>query len=197
MNPSVPDNSVVTLKQRRTVFANSRFTVYSDHIAQSHLEVEDFLVVAPHLRRDDLLTGIAVIPVRYDSILLLRHFRHAVSQPVWELPRGFMDEGEDSSQAALRELREESGLICRRESLVALGSFFPDPGLIRARVALFAATECHDGGPRMDDEIGIHGRTWHPEGQVRSMLRDGSIQDGATCVALLRYFDWRRGGEIG
>ena len=30
------------------------------------------------------------------------------------------------------------------------------------------------------------------------MLRDGSIQDGATCVALYRYFDWRlHGGRAG
>jgi hypothetical protein len=49
----------------------------------------------------------------------------------------------------------------------------------------------------MDDEIGIQGRTWHPEGQIRSMLRDGLIQDGATCVALFRYFDWLRKREIG
>jgi hypothetical protein len=42
----------------------------------------------------------------------------------------------------------------------------------------------------MDDEIGIRGRIWHPAEQVRRMLRDGSIQDGATCVALHRYFDW-------
>jgi ADP-ribose pyrophosphatase len=197
MNPYVPDSPAVTLKQRRTVFTNNRFTVYSDHITEGSLEVEDFLVVAPHVRRDDLFTGVAVIPVRYGSILLLNHFRHAVSEPVWELPRGFMDDGEDPGHAALRELLEESGLICRSESLVALGSFFPDPGLIRARVALFAATECYDGGSPTDDEIGIRGRTWHPEGRVRSMVRDGSIQDGATCVALLRYFDGRREGEIG
>jgi ADP-ribose pyrophosphatase len=191
----LPDESAVTLKQRRSVFANSRFTVYSDHIAGGDLEVEDFMVVVPHVRRDDLLTGVAVVPVHNGSILLLKNYRHPVAQPVWELPRGFMDQGENPAEAVVRELTEESGLICRSEGLIALGTFFPDPGVIRARVALFAAIECSDGGSRMDDEIGIHGRTWHPEEQVRRMLRDGSIEDGATCVALYRYFDWQRGRE--
>jgi len=190
----LPDESAVTLKQRRPVFANSRFTVYSDYIAGGDLEVEDFLVVVPHVRRDDLLAGVAVVPVRNGSILLLKNYRHAVAQAVWELSRGFMDQGEDPAEAAVRELTEEAGLICLSEGLIPLGTFFPDPGVIRARVALFAAMECTDGGSRMDDEIGIRGRVWHPEEQVRRMLRDGSIQDGATCVALYRYFDWRQHG---
>jgi ADP-ribose pyrophosphatase len=196
MNHHLSANVAIILKQRRTVFSNSRFMVYCDHIAEGNLEVEDFLVVAPHVRRDELLTGVAVIPIRAGSILLLKHYRHAVSEPVWELPRGFMDEGECPAEAVVRELTEESGLICPSESLVALGTFFPDPGLIRARVALFAALECRDGGSRMDDEIGIRDRSWHSEEQVRSMLRDCSIQDGATCVALHRFFDWRREGQI-
>ena len=155
------------------------------------------MVVAPHVRRDDLLSGVAVVPVRNGSILLLKNYRHPVSQLVWELPRGFMDEGENPSEAVVRELTEESGLICPSEGLISLGTFFPDPGIIRARVALFAAMECIDGGSRMDDEIGIHDRIWHSEEQVRRMLRDGAIQDGATCVALYRFFDWRQRGNAG
>lgn len=179
----------VTLKQRRIVFANSRFAVYSDHIVAGDLEVPDFLTVAPHVQRDDLLTGVAVVPVRNGAILLLEHYRHSVTEPVWEVPKGFIDQGENAGDAVVRELAEESGLICAPEGLTALGTFFPDPGVMRARVALFAAIECRDGGALVDDEIGIQGRIWHDEEQVRKMLRDGSIQDGTTCVALHRYFD--------
>lgn len=182
----------VSLKRRRSVFTNTRFTVYSDHIASRDLEVEDFMVVAPHSRRDDLLTGVAVVPVRDGSILLLRNYRHPVSELVWEVPRGFIDEREHPAQAALRELTEESGLICPAERLLSLGTFLPDPGMIRASVALFAALECRGGGSCMDDEIGIYDRVWHPEEQIRRMLRDGSLQEGATCVALYRYFDRQR-----
>ena len=136
------DQIDVRLKQRRTVFANTRFTVYGDHITAGKLEVEDFMVVAPHTQRDDLLAGVAVVPVRDGSLLLLENYRHPVSQRVWELPRGFIDGGEDPAEAAVRELAEESGLSVTSEGLIALGTFFPDPGVIRARVALFAALGC-------------------------------------------------------
>lgn len=38
----------------------------------------------------------------------------------------------------------------------------------------------------MNDEIGIYDRVWHPEQEIRRMLHDGSLQEGATRVALYR-----------
>lgn len=181
----------VTLKQRRSVFTNSRFTVFSDHIAAESLEVRDFLVVKPHSSRADLLTGVAVVAVRQGAILLLKHYRHPVSEFVWELPRGFIDPDETPGEAAARELGEETGLLCSADSLVSLGTFLPDPGVLEARVALFAALNCADGS-RLADEIGIYDRLWHSEEAIYAMLRDGSIVEGATCVALHRYFERTR-----
>jgi len=180
-----------TLKNRRPVFTNSRFTVYSDHIAADSLEVPDFMVVKPHTSRADLMTGVAVVAVREDSILLLNHYRHPVGQDVWELPRGFIDLGEEPPDAARRELSEESGLFCRPEDLVSLGTFLPDPGILQARVALFAARNCVEGS-RVDDEIGIQERVWLPQVAVYDMLLNGSIVEGSTCVALHRYLELRR-----
>ena len=188
----MPPQTEVALKQRRSVFDNQRFRVFSDHIAAGSLEVENFLVVAPYTNRADLLTGIAIVPVREGSILLLKTYRHPVSQCLWELPRGFIDAGETPAEAGMRELTEETGLFCGLEDLVPLGDFFPDPGVLRARVGLFAALACHHQQGHVDDEIGIQDRRWHPEERVRAMLLDGSIMEGATCVALHRYFEWRR-----
>ena len=187
MESTRPEMSVV-LKHRRRVFENSRFVIYSDHIAAQDVEVPDYLVVEPRARSADSITGVVVVPVREGGILLLNTYRHAVSRHVWELPRGFIEPGEAPARAALRELAEETGLACPENGLWPLGEFFPDPGVIRARVALFAAAGCAPGGGRLDDEIGIHGRVWHPEEAVRRMLRDGTLQEGATCVALYRYF---------
>lgn len=195
MNDSSRDNAVV-LKQRTRVFENSRFIAYADHIAEGKLEVEDFLVVVPHCRRSDCLTGVAVVPVRGDSILLLKRYRHAVSQHVWELPRGFVDVGEEPAGAALRELAEETGLSCRPEHLIGLGTFFPDPGIIRAKVALFAATQCRAGAGRLDDEIGIDGAVWHRQDHARRLLDDGTLQEGASCVALHRYYAGLENGRM-
>ena len=184
----------VTLKGRERVFENTRFTVFSDHISTDSQEVEDFLVLAPHTCRPDLLTGIVVVPEGQGYILLLKHYRHPVSGYVWELPRGFIDNGEDPATAAGRELAEETGLVCG--NLLSLGEFFPDPGIIRARVALFAAPACQYGGAMTDDEIGIEERVWFQRDEVRRMLGEGLIEEGASCVALYRYFAMIDGGKV-
>jgi ADP-ribose pyrophosphatase len=162
--------------------------VFSDHIVSGGLEVQDFLVVAPHTTRPDLITGIAVIPIRDDSILLLHVYRHCVGHDVWELPRGFIDVGEDPATAALRELEEETGLVCPPEKLLDLGPCYPEPGILRAQVALFAATACRPEGAILNDEIGLGPRAWYTRARVREMLRDGGIIEGSTSLALYRYF---------
>jgi 8-oxo-dGTP pyrophosphatase MutT (NUDIX family) len=186
--PALSPDNTAELRQRRRVFQNTRFTVYADHISEGELEVADYLVVAPHSGRTDLLTGVAVIPVREDSILLLKRHRHAISQHVWEVPRGFIDADEEPAYAALRELSEETGFVCSQKDLIDLGTFFPDAGIIRAQVALFAATQCRPGVEPIDDEIGLHGGEWHPMEEVRRMLNSGVLQEGASCVALHRYY---------
>lgn len=176
------------LRNRQRIFENRRFAVYSDGITDGALEVNDYLVVAPHTRRADLMAGVAVVPAREGEILLLKNYRHAVGEHVWELPRGFLEEGEEPAAAALRELEEETGLVCAAEKLMDLGWFYPEPGVLRARVGLFAATACRAEGVPRDEEMGIDARVWHAEARVRAMLRDGSIAEGSTTVALYRYF---------
>jgi len=178
----------VSLESRRVAFENSRFTVYSDHIVAAGLEVKDFLVVAPHTRHPDLLSGVVVVPVWDGSILLLNVYRHSIGRHVWELPRGFLEPDEAPAAAALRELEEETGLVCQPEKLIDLGYFYPEPGILRAQVALFAAADCRAGGAILHDEIGIGARAWFPHARVREMLRNGGITEGSSSVALYRYY---------
>ena len=180
---------VVTLKRRRTAFQNARFRVFADHIADSQgNEVEDFLVVVPRSQRSNLLTGVAVIPVQDNQIMLLNSYRHVVGRRVIELPRGFLDENEEPAWAALRELSEETGLTCEPNRLFSLGTLLSEPGVLSARVALFAAMECRPGGQRLNDEIGIDEGLWFPVAEVRRMLLDFEIEEASTCSALHRYF---------
>ncbi len=46
---------------------------------------------------------------------------HATRSPRWDIPKGEAEPGEDFVAAAVRELREETGLVVRPEELVVLG----------------------------------------------------------------------------
>src|SRR5262245_22048472 len=99
--------SVITVKRSTTVFENTRFHVFADHIVDgTGNEVEDYLVVSPRNQSNRLVTGVAVVPVQDGRILFLNIYRHAVRRRVLELPRGFLDENEEPQDAALRELSE-------------------------------------------------------------------------------------------
>lgn len=137
-----------------------------------------------------------MVPVRGESILLLKRYRHAVSQYVWELPRGFVDPHEEPCHAALRELAEETGLECPPEKLFSLGTMFPESGIVSASVALFAANGCAPGKGRLDDEIGVGAAVWHSGREIRELLRRGELQEGASCLALHRYYEALGDGRI-
>ena len=57
--------------------------------------------------------GISVYAIREDDpgqILLVRQYRYPLGREVYELPAGLIDAGETASEAAVREIKEETGL---------------------------------------------------------------------------------------
>lgn len=70
---------------------------------------------------------------RHDRVLLVRH----TYARGWHLPGGGVDPGESARQAALRELREETGVIPEREA-VFQGLYFNEGLARRDHVAVFA-----------------------------------------------------------
>ena len=55
--------------------------------------------------------GACILPYFEDStICMVRQFRYAMQQELWELPAGKLEAGEDPFEAAKRELTEECGV---------------------------------------------------------------------------------------
>lgn len=61
-----------------------------------------------------LQNGIVIYPIRKENpsqIVMIRQYRYPLDAYLYELPAGLIDEGETAREAAVREMREETGLI--------------------------------------------------------------------------------------
>ena len=58
--------------------------------------------------------GIVIYPLLKDDpdkIVMIRQYRYPVGGYLYELPAGLIDDGEDADTAAVREMKEETGLL--------------------------------------------------------------------------------------
>lgn len=59
------------------------------------------------------LNGIVIYPVwkkEPDKLVMIRQYRYPLDAWIYELPAGLVDEGESPQEAAIREMKEETGL---------------------------------------------------------------------------------------
>jgi 8-oxo-dGTP pyrophosphatase MutT (NUDIX family) len=182
------DMSRPTVKGRRLAAANSKWQVYFDHLADARgNEVRDYLVIESPHPRADRITGIGVLPLLDGQFALINCHRHAVGSDLWESPRGFIDPGESPAEAALRELTEETGLVCSPDDLIPLGFYAPEPSTLAARGALFAARRCRGQLRPPADEIGLGALRLFDAGEMAELAARGGIEDAGTLVAYYRY----------
>jgi ADP-ribose diphosphatase len=117
-----------------------------------------------------------------DEIVLVRQHRHAVGADTWEVCAGGIDPGETPEQAAMRELREETGY--RARAMRRLWSAYSAPGFCNELLHFFHTDAYDIGEPEPDAEEEIEVATF-PLGRVREMIERDELRDAKTQVAVL------------
>jgi ADP-ribose pyrophosphatase len=137
--------------------------------------------------------SVAALPVFDDGrVLLIRQYRYAVDERVWELPAGRLDPGETPETGVLRELEEEVGL--RAATLESICTFYTTPGFCDERMFLFRAAGLTSVPPRPEEDERIETGTFTLE-EARAMISRGDVREGKTLVALLLEGERRAGGS--
>ena len=130
--------------------------------------------------------SVVLVPVTDSGeIVLVRQYRPAIKQWLWELPAGSLKPGEDIEAAARRECHEEIGLIPER--LEKLGAFYPTPGFCDELMHVYKAsalrTPTHDEVARPDEDEDIETKAFFLD-DIRRMIAAGEIVDLKTLVAV-------------
>lgn len=188
MNSKTSKTTGNIVRHRRLVAENSVFEVFLDDVeTEDGRQVSDYLVVAPRNKVGKMITGVAVLPVVQGKVGLIKIYRPAIQGYSWEICRGFVGEEEDYGLSAVRELDEETGLLCVDHNLVSLGFVTPEAGILAARVCLFVAKDCIVKRAFSSEEIGHKEFHLLELPQIESMISISEIQDPCTIVAYYKY----------
>lgn len=195
------NSSKIIVHGRKRVCENSKNEVFFDHIEwEGGQTVQDYMVVAPKVKTNDLVTGVSILPVMLGKFGLIRVYRHPIREYVWEVPRGFIDEGESVLTSAMRELDEETGLSCKVEDMRSMGMIAPEAGTMAARVHLFAALNCVQSRPYNAEEFGHQELRFFDATEMAIMSNNSEIQDPGTLIAYFRLLalseGWRNTGKV-
>jgi ADP-ribose diphosphatase len=137
--------------------------------------------------------GICVIVpfVAKDQIVLMRQYRFAANQDLWELPAGTLNGKEDGNRmvatespeaCAARELLEETGYEAGRVRKIA--ECFAMPGTSDEMIYVFFASELTERSQSLEESEIISEIRPCTAGELAGMISRNEIRDAKTLVGL-------------
>ncbi len=130
----------------------------------------------------------AVVPAYgYDKIILIKQYRHAVGEYVWEIPAGTFDKDEDPLECAKRELLEETGYIANFWE--KLGEITPVPAYSDERIHVFFAANLVKEAQNLDRDELLQVYTLKVPDVLR-MIHKGEIKDSKTIASIFIATLW-------
>jgi ADP-ribose pyrophosphatase len=137
--------------------------------------------------------SVVVLPVLPDGrILMIRQYRHAARQYLWELVAGRIDAGESPRKAAARELIEETGYRARKFRIFL--DVFPTPGFLEERMFILLAEGLTVGVAEPEEDEKIVSRAYNRK-QLEEMIRRGKLRDAKSIAGILYYFRFLSPGK--
>ena len=159
-------------------------TVYSGKIVK--LEVDEVELPDGTISHRECVRhngGACVLLIKDEKVLLVNQFRYLYGKPIYEIPAGKLNSGEDPKLAAARELEEETGY---KPELVHLLDIYPTPGYTDEIIHIYFAKSYEVSKQHLDDGEFLN-YCFIDIQTVLKMIESGEIKDAKTIIALYRY----------
>ncbi|HEY6827398.1 MAG TPA: NUDIX hydrolase [Gemmatimonadaceae bacterium] len=124
------------------------------------------------------------------QILMIKQYRYAAEQFLYEIPAGRLDPGEAPLECAKRELREETG--CTAKNMEFLFTMFTTPGFTDEQIHVFLASGLERGEAEREADEFMTVETVTLSDALR-FVQEGRIKDGKTALAILFAAGFRAG----
>jgi ADP-ribose pyrophosphatase len=130
-----------------------------------------------------------VVPfISKNEILIIESYRHLVDSTQIEVPSGYIDEGESPKQAAIRELKEETGYAAK--DVISIGDYTLDYSMFEQKGNLFVA---YGLAKQQHQSLGIMEKIDVKIMniiEIKQLLFEGKVLNAASIVALYRALDY-------
>jgi len=134
--------------------------------------------------------SVVVLPVLPDGrIVMIRQYRHATRQYLWELVAGRKEPEETPKQGAARELLEETGYRAKRFKVFL--DVFPTPGFLEERMYLLLAEGLTAGEAQPEEDEKIEVRAYRLK-ELKQMIKSGRLRDAKSIAGILYYLTFLR-----
>ncbi len=128
--------------------------------------------------------GVCILPIDDNGyVYLVDQFRYALGKNVIEVAGGSLEKGEETLEAAKRELQEEVGILA--DEFISLGTVRPLTTIIKSSSTLCLARKLHfvEATPETTEKIKVLKVKFE---EAVEMVMDGRINHGPSCVLILK-----------
>lgn len=126
--------------------------------------------------------GVVIAAITPDGkIPMVKQYRKAAEKAVLEMPAGKLEKDEDPKEAALRELKEETGYTAKDIDYV--NSFYSSIGYSEEVLSLYIAKDLTPGETDFDDNEAIEIYEYSID-ELMEMVMDKTIEDAKTIIAI-------------
>ncbi|BCM91074.1 methanol dehydrogenase activator [Abditibacteriota bacterium] len=165
-------------KSTRAVYENPWISIREDQVIRPNGSEGIYGVVSMRNK------AVGVVPLHDDgTVTLVGQWRYTMDEYSWEIPEGGCPQGETPSESALRELREETGLVAASIEQLG-GELHLSNSVTDERGYLFVARGLTQSEAAPEETEELHVRRV-PLAEVVEMVVSGQINDALTVMAML------------